>query len=329
MSPPDLRPSDDGRPERLVFFGTPDFAVPPLEALTAAGLTPALVVSQPGRPAGRRGRLKQPAVARWATERGLPLVQPGSIAPGSRSGDELIERLRALQPVVAVVVAFGQIFPAELLDLPPLGCVNVHASLLPRHRGAAPIQAAIAAGDEVSGVTTMRMDEGLDTGPILLQRQTRIGPGETAGRLADRLAVMGGELLVETLEGLARGSVRPTIQDETLATYARRLRKEDGRIDWSLPATAIERRLRAYDPWPGSFTQIGGERVKVLAAEVADAGPTASAPGTIVAVGGEELIVACGEASLALRRVQRAGRGEVSGRDLVNGLRLGLGDRLE
>lgn len=337
MSPADPSLPDAGRPasrgcEPVVFFGTPEFAVPPLEALRAAGLAPALVVSQPGRPAGRRQRLRQPPVARWAGEHGLPLVQPESIDPRSESGAELIARLASLDPAVAVVVAFGQIFPAELLELPRLGCVNLHASLLPRHRGAAPIQAAIAAGDETTGVTTMRMDEGLDTGPILLQRETPIGPRERAGELAERLAVLGGELLVETLRALAAGAVEPRAQDDSRATYARRLKKADGRIDWSLSAVAIERQLRAYDPWPGCFTLYEGERLKLLAASVVETRDRQAEgePGSVLEVGEAGLVVACGAASaLALERVQRAGRQPVSGRELANGLRLAGGERFE
>lgn len=317
---------DPGGLEPLVYFGTPEFAVPPLEALAGACLVPALVVSQPPRRAGRKQHMRQPPVARWAVERGLELAQPERV-----DASEFVDRLRALEPAVAVVVAFGQIFPRELLALPAHGCVNLHASLLPRHRGAAPVQAAIAAGDTVTGVTTMRMDEGLDTGPILLARELPIGPRERAGNLAERLAVAGGELLVETLRGLAAGEIEPVPQDEARATYARRLEKADGRIDWSLPAEAIERRLRAYDPWPGCFTLYDGERIKILQATVAEETETSEAtPGTIVDLDPEALVVACGEGSaLALRRVQRAGRAEVSGRDLANGLRLGVGDRFD
>ncbi|MDX1643283.1 MAG: methionyl-tRNA formyltransferase [Thermoanaerobaculia bacterium] len=315
------------KPHPIVYFGTPEFAVPPLEALVGADLVPALVVSQPARPAGRDRRLRQPPVARWAERHDIPLSQPERL-----SDPELQERLRALEPAVAAVVAFGQIFPPGLLELPSLGCVNVHASLLPRHRGAAPIQAAIAAGDEVTGVTTMLMDEGLDTGPILLRKETPIRPEERAGELAERLARLGGELLVETVEGLAEGAIEPLPQDDARATYARRLKKSDGRIDWTLSAEAIERRLRAYDPWPGCFTVWEDERIKVLDGSVMSDAEAARgvAPGTIVDLGSESVVVACGEGSaLALTRVQRPGRSEVSGRDLANGLRLEVGDRFE
>ncbi len=313
---------------RLVFFGTPDFAVPTLDALHAAGLAPDLVVTQPSRPVGRHRRVVPPPVARRAAALGLELDQPRSVGE-----DELVERLTDLSPEVCVVVAFGQIFPRRLLDVPRLGCVNVHASLLPRHRGAAPIQAAIAAGDSTTGVTTMLMEEGLDSGPILLAREIPIGPAERAGELSERLARLGGDLLVETLGELRSGALTPRPQDDTAATYARSLRRSDGRLDWTWTSERLERLVRAYDPWPGTFTESAGETVKVLEARVADApqpGDTEpAAPGEIVGIDADALRVGCADGGvLALERVQRAGRRAVSGRELANGLRLSVGDRL-
>ncbi len=311
---------------RLVFFGTPVFAVPSLDALERIGRAPDLVVTQPSRPVGRHRLIEPPPVARRAEELGLAVAQP------ERVRDEaFLDRIRALSPAVCVVVAFGQIFPRALLELPRLGCVNVHASLLPRHRGAAPIQAAIAAGDASSGVTTMLMEEGLDTGPVLMKRETAIAPDETAGTLSERLASMGGELLVETLERLEAGDLTPQPQDDGAATYARMLGRGDGRLDWEASAEALERLVRAYDPWPGTFTMYGEESVKILRASVADVSPVAerATPAEIVDVGREALFVRCGEQSvLALERVQRAGKRSVSGRELANGLRLAVGDRL-
>jgi len=310
--------------ERLVFFGTPALAVPTLEALCAVRREPLLVVTQPARRAGRGQRLRQPPVADWALAQGLLIEQPPSVRR-----PEFLERMRQLAPDLVVVVAFGQIFPPALLQIPVGGCVNLHASLLPRHRGAAPIQAAIAAGDRTTGVTTMMMDEGLDTGPSLLSEEVVIGERETGGELGDRLARLGGELVVRTIEALENGTLDPHPQDGERATYAALLTREDGRVDWSASAMEIERRLRAYTPWPGCFTELRGESVKILAAEVTEspASPT-GVPGTCLGLDGDSLRVGCGAGSvLALARVQRPGKRPVSGRDLANGLRIEPGDR--
>src|SRR4051794_6280759 len=268
--------------ERILFFGTPDFAVPTLAALVAAGRAPALVVTQPARPAGRGQRLQDPPVARWAREHGLPVAMPERVRDPA-----FLEAAAALAPDVAVVVAFGQIFPRALLDLPRHGCVNLHASLLPRWRGASPIQAAVAAGDARTGVSTMLMEAGLDTGPILLEEATEIGPRETARELARRLAETGGGLMVRTLQVLERGTLAPRPQPPEGATYAPRLPRESGRIDWSLPALEIHHRLRAYTPWPGLTAELRGAPVKIVAAEVLDGnlsavstGVDAGGPGT-------------------------------------------------
>jgi methionyl-tRNA formyltransferase len=312
--------------ERIVFFGTPQLAVPTLHALCDAGRPPELVVTQPARPVGRGRQVHQPPVAQWALEQGLALDQPPRVrAP------EFLDRMRALDPDVAVVVAFGQIFPRELLGIPSAGCINLHASLLPRHRGAAPIQAAIAAGDAMTGVTTMVMEEGLDTGPILLTEQTGIGAQETSGELAVRLGDLGGRLMVRTLEALEAGTVEPRAQEEELATYARQLRREDGRIDWARPAVDIERRLRAFTPWPGSFAGLSGESVKVLAARLPGEPPEGGEePGTLLGTSEGDLLVRCGGGSaLALQRLQRPGRKAVTGADLANGMRLEPGARFD
>ena len=308
---------------RIVFFGTPDFAVPTLDALCRAGLAPELVVTQPARPAGRHRRLVEPPVATYARERGLELSQPERV----RSVD-FLARVGDVGPAAAVVVAFGQIFPAALLQLPALGCVNLHASLLPRHRGAAPIQAAIAAGDERTGVTTMLMDEGLDTGPMLETREIPIGPRDTAGDLAPRLARLGAPLMISTLRALAAGTLEPVPQDDSLATSAPRLRRADGRLEWSEPATRLERRVRAYSPWPGTFAMRGDERIKVHAAELAFDVATQPA-GVVAGVSGNALVVGCGDGCLALTRVQRPGRRAVSGAEFANGAHLEIGDRFD
>ena len=307
----------------VVFFGTPEFALPTLDALRRARLGPALVVTQPPRRAGRRGGTVEPPVAQYARDHGLDLAQPERVGAAP-----FLERLEGLGPDVAVVVAFGQIFPRRLLELPRLGCVNLHASLLPRHRGAAPVQAAIAAGDERTGVTTMLMDEGLDTGPILQTRAAPIGPRDTAGDLAPRLARLGAPLVVGTVRALARGELEPVAQDDAQATYAPRLARDDGRIDWALPARRIERLVRAYTPWPETFTSLRDESVKVLAAAMAPSEDQAATAGELVAITGEALRVGCGDGRcLDLLRLQRPGRRAVSGAELANGLRLAVGER--
>lgn len=303
--------------ERIVFFGTPDFAVPTLAALVDAGRPPVRVVTQPSRPVGRGQKIQDPPVAAWARERGLPVTQPEKVRdPAFLAG------MKELAPDVAVVVAFGQIFPRDLLALPRLGCVNVHASLLPRWRGAAPIQAAIAAGDERTGVTTMLMEAGLDTGPMLLEEETEIGPGETAEALSRRLAEMGGRLLVRTLERLERGDLEPRPQDPAAATYAPRLTREDGRVDWTRPAREIADRLRAFTPWPGQSAMLGGEPVKLVRVEVLQES-TEAMPGTWLGMRDGRLAVACGGGSvLGLAELQRPGRKPLQGADFANGERL-------
>lgn len=252
---------------RVVFMGTPRFALPALERLLLAGYEVALVVSQPDRPAGRGRAPAAPPVARLARERRLPLFQPESLRP-----PEAFERLRASRPDVIVVVAFGLLLRREVLELPLLGCLNVHASLLPRHRGASPIQAAILAGDQETGVCLMRMEAGLDTGPVLGCARTPITPEDDAPALAERLAVMGADLLLETLPKWAGGRISPQPQDDALATLAPRIHREDARLDWSLPAIELWRRVRAYRGWPDAFTTLDGRVLKVLTAQPGSAG---------------------------------------------------------
>jgi methionyl-tRNA formyltransferase len=307
--------------QRIVFFGTPEFAVPTLEALAAAGRKPLLVVTQPDRPAGR-GRKVLPTPVKAVAERlGIPVAQPESV-----KAPEFLERLAALTPDVAVVVAFGQIFPRRLLELPRAGCLNLHASLLPQYRGAAPIQAAIAAGEAVTGVTSMVMEAGLDTGPMLLKEETAIDPRETAPELAARLAHLGGALMVRTLEALEAGSVTPTPQEDRDASYAPRIRKEDGRVDWSLPARRLHDRLRAYTPWPGLTAELTGAPLKIVAAAPLPGRKpaTEAAPaGTFLGLVDHRAAVACGEGStLGLETVQRPGKKARSAMDFVNGERL-------
>lgn len=306
----------------LVFFGTPDFAVPTLSALAACELRPALVVSQPSRPTGRGQRTAPPPVAVRALELGLPLLQAERVRDA-----EFLARLEALRPEIAVVVAFGQIFPAALLGLPRRGCVNLHASLLPRWRGAAPIQAAIAAGDGTTGVTTMVMEAGLDSGPILLQQATAVGEQETAGDLAGRLAEIGARLVVETLRWMERGEAVARAQEASEVTLAPKLNKEQGRLRWDMSAGALARSVRAYQPWPGVELPVRSEWVKVLAARELESMAPSTRPGVVLAIDLDALVIATGEGgALALGRVQRPGRKSVTGAELASGLRLSAGD---
>ena len=309
------------RIERIAFFGTPQFAVPALDALVAAKRAPLLVVSQPARPAGRGRRLVEPPVAVRARELGLAVEQPQRV-----KAPEFLALLEPLALDLAVVVAFGQIFPSVLLALPRLGCVNLHASLLPRWRGAAPIAAAVAAGDPATGVCLMHMEAGLDSGPVLARRETAIGARESAGELGERLARIGAELLVDSLPKLERGELVEVSQPAEGVTFAPKL---VGVRELSLESTSSEaaRSVRASTPEPGAALVVRGERIKLL--EVAEAPESpAVAPGTVVSVAGTALRVAFASGALDLVRVQRPGGKPISGRDLANGLRLAPGDSL-
>jgi methionyl-tRNA formyltransferase len=307
---------------RVAFFGSPGFALPTLDALVSSSYRPLLVVSQPARPAGR-GRLEEDtAVATRARSVGIEVWQPEQVrAP------DFLAAFAAFAADVAVVVAFGQIFPKALLALPRLGCINLHASLLPRHRGAAPIQAAIAAGDRETGVTTMQMGAGLDTGPILLQRSTPIGEDEDAPALSARLAQIGAELMIETLARLEQGTLTPRVQDGALATVAPRLDKRDGAVDWTLDAVALARRSRAFQPWPGLTSWCRGEPLKLHHVRALDRPRSgAAAPGTFLGLQDGALAVAAGGGStLGLLRVQRAGRRQLEAAEFLRGERLEVG----
>lgn len=310
---------------RVVFLGSGAFAVPSLSALVGAGHEVLAVVTQPDRESGRGRHLTPPPTKPVAEAHGLMVLQPRRVrAPESQ------ELLRRLAPEIQVVVAYGQILPADVIGIAPLGTVNVHASLLPRYRGAAPIQWAIARGEAESGVTTMLIDEGLDTGPILLARPTTIKPDETAAELAPRLAAMGADLLLETLAGLAEGRIEPVPQDNTRATLAPLLTKEDGRIDWSRPALEIANRIRGFQPWPGSLASLGGRGLKVLRARVAEPAATDLAPGTIGGVGAEGVQVGCGSGSLLyLIEVQPESRRPMTAGAFAAGAHLVPGSRFD
>jgi methionyl-tRNA formyltransferase len=310
--------------DKIVFFGTPDFALPTLAALDAAGLRPQRVVTQPARPAGRGQAPQEPPVAVWAREHGCEVLQPERVRD-----PDFLAAMAAARPDVAVVVAFGQIFPQELLDLPRHGCINLHASLLPKYRGAAPIQTALAEGQKRTGVTTMLMEEELDSGPILLQEETDIGPTETAGRLSERLAAIGAELLVKTLQGLAKGKLTPKKQRDDQATYAGRLSKRDGKANWALEAPDLYNRLRALTPWPGMAAHFRGRPVRIVWGVPVDweEVPVGSV-GTYVGMRQGRLAVLCGSGTLfGLERLQRSGKKAVSAADFANGERLRVGER--
>jgi len=304
---------------RLVFLGTPAFAVSSLERVVEAGHQVLAVVTQPDRPRGRGQHPSPPPVKEAAARLGLPVHQPERVRL-----PEVVEFLRALEAEAMVVVGYGQIIPRAVIDLAPLGIVNVHASLLPKYRGAAPIQWAILNGETRTGVTTMRIDAGLDTGDMLLKTWTEIGPDENAVELGQRLAAMGADLLTETLADLAAGAIVPEKQDPSQATHARLLKKEDGVLDWSLPATAIHNRVRGLQPWPGAYTTFRGQTLHIWKSRPAPwapaPGPRPLAPGRILAV--KPLIVGCGSGALELVEVQREGRKRISAADFANGQRL-------
>ena len=307
---------------RLIFFGTPEFAVPSLEALVSAGYPPLLVVSQPSRPAGRGHALKEPPVVEAARRLGLPCVQVETVR-----GEAFLARLRALEPELAVVVAFGQIFRQPLLELPRQGCINVHASLLPKYRGAAPIQAAVAAGETVTGVTVQQMTRGLDAGPLLGRAELAVGPEETAEALSPRLAALGAALLVETVGRCERGELVPEPQDESQVSFAPRLERGQGEVDFELPARAIYDRWRGYTPWPGLFARLGSDPLKLLSCRLLP-GSTAAAPGTVLGLVDGCLAIACGGGTiLGVPRVQRPNRAAISAPELWRGEHLAGGER--
>lgn len=301
---------------RIVFFGTPEFAVPSLEALVDSGCELPLVVTQPDRPIGRHAETRPSTVGAVAHAHGIPLEKPEAV----RGNADLLAQLEFARPDAIAVVAFGRVLPPEILALPRFGCVNVHASLLPKYRGASPVQAAILAGDCETGVTTMRMEEGLDTGPVYLERRVPIGEKETAGELSQRLAKLGGELLVETFRGLEAGtlSARPQKGEPS---FCRPIRREDGQVDWCLGAEELIRRLRAYTPWPGLYTFLDAERVKILEADVWR-GAGAGDPGSFRLEHGELIAGAGGGSALRLARLQRSGRKSVTGAEFARAVRL-------
>ena len=298
---------------RIVFAGTPEFAAQHLEALLQAGYQVEAVYTQPDRPAGRGQKLMPSPVKQLALQHGLPVMQPATLRDA-----EAQHALAALQPDLMVVVAYGLILPQAVLDTPRLGCINSHASLLPRWRGAAPIQRAIEAGDSESGVTVMQMEAGLDTGPMLLKVRTPIGPSDTGGSLHDRLAALGAQAVVEAVARLQAGALPGERQDDTLATYAHKLSKDEARLDWQRPAAELERLVRAFNPWPICHSSLAGDVLKVHAARLV---PGQGEPGRILAAGKDGLTVACGTGALQLTRLQLPGGKPLDFADLYNSRR--------
>ncbi|MGE0330861.1 MAG: methionyl-tRNA formyltransferase [Ramlibacter sp.] len=308
---------------RVIFAGTPEFARVALQHLHAAGFTIPLVLSQPDRPAGRGMKLQASAVKQFALEQHIPVAQPRSLRlDGKYPEDAAAARtaIEAAQADVMVVAAYGLILPQWVLDTPRLGCLNIHASVLPRWRGAAPIHRAIEAGDAQTGVTIMQMDAGLDTGDMLLVEKLPIGPDDTTGTLHDRLAVLGGRLIVEALELAACGAMPPVKQPAEGVTYAHKIEKAEARVDWAEPAAVIGRRIRAFDPFPGAFTELEGETFKLWRHEVLAAPTGQREPaGTVLSADGTGIVVACGDGVLKLTELQRAGGKRLAVADFLRG----------
>ena len=308
---------------RIVFFGTPDFATPPLRALLGEGHDVVAVVTQPDRPQGRsRSTLLPPPVKVVALEEGIPVLQPDR-----PRGEEFMAQLRALEPDLAVVVAYGHILRQDLIDLPRLGTLNIHASLLPRWRGAAPIQAAMLAGDAETGVCIMRMVLGLDAGPVLLALRTPIDDQETAGELTERLSELGAEAIVEAVMLLDLGGLEEQAQDETLVTYAPKIERAQARLDFTRPAAEIVRAIHAYDPKPGAWGMLRGGEVRLYGARALP--DRRGDPGEVLAVGEMGLIIACGTGAVAVESVHPAGKRRLAALDWAQGRGVAEGDRWE
>jgi methionyl-tRNA formyltransferase len=296
---------------RIIFAGTPEFSVVSLRALVESGRRPVAVLTQPDRPAGRGKRLMPSPVKEYATRQGIPVLQPVTLRD-----DAVVAELAALEADIMIVAAYGLILPQAVLDLPRAGCLNVHASMLPRWRGAAPIQAAILAGDRETGVCLMAMTAGLDCGPVYVSEAVAIGDEETAGELHDRLAATGGRLLATQLDAILAGQIGATEQDESAATYAPKIRSADAQLDWTQPAETLARAVRAYNPVPGAWFMLDGERIKCWRARAVEA--TGGPPGHIEAAGADGVTIACATGALCLTSVQRPGKRPVTGGEFAS-----------
>jgi methionyl-tRNA formyltransferase len=299
-------------PLKIIFAGTPDFSVPPLESLIASGYRVVAVYTQPDRPAGRGRKLTASPVKQLAQAQGIPVYQPKNFKQ-----EEALQELEQQGADLMVVVAYGLILPRRVLDAPRLGCINIHASLLPRWRGAAPIQRAILAGDQESGITIMEMEEGLDTGPMLLKKSCPISAQDTGGSLHDRLSTLGAEALMEALPGIADGSLAGEVQDHGLANYAEKLNKSEAVVEWKLSAKEIERQVRAFNPWPIAQADFEGKVLRIWEAQSLST-TSDSSPGSVVATGREGVDVATGDGVLRIRTLQMPGKRAMSAADFLN-----------
>lgn len=307
---------------RIVFMGTPDFAVPVLESLCDAGHEVAAVVTQPDKPRGRGKEMQYTPVKKSALERDIKVYQPEKV-----KDEEFVQILKEINPDVVVVVAFGQILPSVILDMPKYGCINVHASLLPKYRGAAPIQWVIIDGEKETGVTTMKMDKGLDTGDMLLKTIVSIDEKETGGSLHDKLACVGGTLIVETLKGIEEGSIIPEKQDSAKSNYAKMLDKKLGKIDFSKPAAEIERLIRGLNPWPSAYTSLNGKTLKIWDADVRNE-KTDMPYGMITEVTNDEISVSTGNGLLIIRELQLEGKKRMDTESFLRGYKVEKGEKL-
>jgi methionyl-tRNA formyltransferase len=308
---------------RVIFAGTPEFARASLSALVDAGIIPGAVLTQPDRPAGRGKQLTASPVKRYAGEHGISVMQPATLRD-----DHVVDELQALEPDVMIVAAYGLILPQNVLDIPARGCINVHASLLPRWRGAAPVQAAILAGDKTTGISLMSMTAGLDCGPVFVTGQMEISDDETAGSLHDRLAKLGGDMLVAHLDDILEGRISAVPQDDAAASYAGKIQKQDARLDWSRSASELERQVRAYNPAPGAFffapaeDAEADERLRIKCWRAKNIEDVDAAPGTVVASGAEGVVVACASGALCLLELQLPGKRRVPAREFSDQLDL-------
>lgn len=308
---------------RIVFMGTPDFSVPALEALVEGGHEVVAAITQPDKPKGRGKAVLMTPVKEKAMELGIPVYQPVKVR-----GPEFVEKLRQMEPDAIVVVAFGQILPKSILEIPRYGCVNIHASLLPKYRGAAPIQWAVIDGERESGVTTMFMNEGLDTGDMLEKEAVTLDPKETGGSLHDKLSAIGGRLILSTLKGLEDGTLKGTPQTDEGTCYAKMLKKSLGDIDWTMDAAAIERLIRGLNPWPSAYTCLHGKTLKIWDGDVLER-EYGVEPGTVAEVAKDRLVVQTGQGSLAIRSLQLEGKKRMDAGDFLRGYAVEAGTRLE